>query len=135
MFYLDTCICIDFLRGRLPNTFEVIRSNDPRLFALPAVVEAELRLGALKSSHPEANLRKVEAFVLPFSIVPFDSACAREYAEIRAELERSGRIIGPNDLMIAAVARANGAVLVTHNTREFKHVLRLRLEDWDEIAA
>lgn len=134
MFYLDTCICIDFLRGRLPRTLEVIKSSDPRLFALPAVVEAELRLGALKSASPEGNLRKVEAFVLPFSIVPFDSACAREYAEIRAELELGGKVIGPGRLMIAAVARANGAVLVTHNTRELKRIPRLRLEDWEEIA-
>lgn len=134
MFYLDTCVCINFLRGRLPHTLEALKSSDPRLFAIPSVVEAELRLGAHKSSSPEKNLRKVEAFLAPFKIIPFDSACAREYAEIRSELESSGRPIGPNDLLIAATARANGAVLVTHNIREFIRVPRLRLENWEDAS-
>lgn len=133
MFHLDTCICIDFLRGRLPHTLNTLRTSDPRSFGVPAVVEAELRLGALKSASPEKNLRTVEAFLLPFQTVPFDVSAAREYAEIRSELERAGKLIEPNDLLIAATARAHGAVLVTHNTKEFLRVPRLRLEDWDEV--
>jgi len=46
-------------------------------------------------------------------------------------LERLGTPIGPNDLMIAAIAVANDVVLVTHNTREFGRVEGLRCEDWE----
>lgn len=48
----------------------------------------------------------------------------------RLDLERSSRPIGPNDLLIAATARAHDLVLVTHNTREFSRIAGLRIEDW-----
>jgi tRNA(fMet)-specific endonuclease VapC len=56
---------------------------------------------------------------------------ARKYGEIRAELSRAGTPIGPNDLMIAAIALVHGSTLVTHNTREFSRIKDLKLEDWE----
>jgi tRNA(fMet)-specific endonuclease VapC len=61
--------------------------------------------------------------------LPFDDQCARRCAEIRAELERNGRVIGPHDLQIAAIALQHGLTLVTHNTRESSRVSGLKLED------
>ena len=52
------------------------------------------------------------------------------YAEIRADLERRGTPIGPNDLLIAAHARWLNATLVTSNIGELGRVAELRLEDW-----
>lgn len=46
------------------------------------------------------------------------------------ELTKKGKLIGPNDMLIAVTALANGAVLVTHNTDEFSRVPELELEDW-----
>jgi tRNA(fMet)-specific endonuclease VapC len=43
-------------------------------------------------------------------------------------------VIGPNDLMIASIARAHGQVLITHNTNEFSRVSDLQLEDWELSA-
>jgi len=63
--------------------------------------------------------------------MPFDDRCAEEYGLIRAALMEQGRIIGPNDLIIAAIARANDATLITHNTSEFSRIQSLRLEDWE----
>lgn len=77
MYLLDSNICIDFMRGKLPYGYQVFRSSDPRLFGIPAVVEAELYLGAAKSSFPEDNKRIVEHFLLPFETVAFSSECAR----------------------------------------------------------
>ena len=133
MYYLDSCVCVNFLRGKLPGFKERLERTDPRLFGIPAVVEAELLLGAAKSRTPEKNRLQVESFLLPFKIVSFDSNCAAEYAAIRHRLEVAGRSIGPNDLLIAATAKANGAALVTHNVREFKRVKGLRLIDWAEF--
>lgn len=73
-----------------------------------------------------------EQFLLPFEIVPLDSAAAREYATIRAYLEAKGKLIGPSDMLIAATARSRNATLATCNTREFKRVPGLKLEQWAE---
>ena len=134
MFLLDSCVCIDFLRGNLKKGYDLMSKSDPRLFKIPSVVQAELLLGAAKSNNPDTNRFFVEQFLLPFDILPFDSRCAREYASIRSYLEKEGKKIGPNDLMIASIARAHNAVLVTHNMREFKRVPGIELEDWAEVV-
>ena len=61
---------------------------------------------------------------------PFDRASAERYAELRADLQRQGQIIGGNDMQIAAIALVHGLILVTHNTREFSRIPGLSLEDW-----
>ena len=62
--------------------------------------------------------------------MPFDDRAADEYGRIRAHLAGLGMLIGPNDLLIASIALANGLILVTHNTAEFSRVPGLKLEDW-----
>ena len=62
--------------------------------------------------------------------VSFDDRCAEEYGIIKAELSRQGMLIGPNDLLIASIAKANGLILVTHNVGEFSRVVGLQIEDW-----
>jgi len=66
-----------------------------------------------------------------FTSVPFDDEAASKYGEIRSDLARKGTPIGPNDLMIAAIALAHESVLITHNTREFNRVTGLKVEDWE----
>ena len=96
---LDSCVCIDFLRGNLKKGYDLMCKSDPRLFKIPSVVQAELLLGAAKSNNPDTNRFFVEQFLLPFDILPFDSRCAREYVSIRSYLEKEGKKIGPNNLM------------------------------------
>lgn len=133
MYFLDSCICIDFMRGKLPAMYEFLQKNDPRLFKIPAIVEAELYLGAEKSKNPKANRLLVSQFMLPFETMSFDTLAAKEHALIRSQLEAKGERIGPNDLLIAAIARSHNATLVTHNVKEFERVKGLKLEDWDEV--
>lgn len=98
---------------------------------LCSVVVYELRYGAERSSDPPRGHAKLDLFLSPFISLPFDDQCARKCSEIRAELERTGRVIGPHDLQIAAIALQHGLTLVTHNTREFSRVAGLKLEDWE----
>lgn len=133
MYFLDSDTCINLLRGKLPATYEMMKSSTPSMFGVPAIVEAELRTGALKSDQKQKNQFLLERFLAPFERIPFDSTCAGAYAKIRAHLEAKGTKIGPNDLLIAATAIAHGAILITGNTREFKRVPGLEIEEWDEV--
>ena len=60
----------------------------------------------------------------------FDIEAAKEYGTIWAELEKSGKVIGNNDMMIAASAKVQGLILVTNNVREFERVAGLSVENW-----
>ena len=133
MYILDSCLCIELMRGHLPKTMQMMRQSRPELFGLPFIVEAELLTGAEKSSNPQKFRLLTEEFLQPFPRVAFDSNCARAYADISAALERTGKKIGPNDLIIAATAVANNAVLLSGNVNEFKRVPGLKLENWEEI--
>jgi tRNA(fMet)-specific endonuclease VapC len=108
-----------------------LRGVPRSLVRLSSVVKAELLYGARRSSRVSENLRLLERFFDTIASFPFDDRCAEEYGLLREELDRAGTPIGPNDLLIAATARAHHAVLVTHNVREFSRVADLRLEDWE----
>jgi tRNA(fMet)-specific endonuclease VapC len=85
----------------------------------------------MHSNDPARNLSQVLSFAAGFSSLPFDDAAADEYGQIRAALAAAGTPIGPNELMIAAIAVANGLTLETHNTAEFRRVPKLLIEDWE----
>ena len=70
-------------------------------------------------------------FAQPYPCLPFDENAADCYAAIRHQLEQLGRMIGPYDLQIAAIAVSTGSILVTHNTAEFSRVSGLVVEDWE----
>lgn len=94
------------------------------------VTVAELQYGVSKSEHKERNQAALEAFLLPLDTAEFTVDVTVNYGQIRAELERQGRPIGPLDTMIAAHALSLDVPLVTNNTREFERVTGLRVEDW-----
>ena len=130
MYLLDTNVCIQFLNGTSENIKTNLQQHTPAEISLCSIVKAELSFGARHSQQVERNLSRLKQFFAPFASLPFDDRCAEEYAQIRADLSRQGKIIGPNDLMIAAIARVHDAILITHNMGEFSRVTNLRLEDW-----
>lgn len=132
MYLLDTNTCIQFLNGTSLAVKQQFQHCLPSEIALCSVVKAELLFGARHSQKIEANLQRLKLFFAPLQSLPFDDHCAEQYAQIRADLTRQGKLIGPNDLLIAAIARAYDAVLVTNNTYEFSRVANLRLTDWQQ---
>lgn len=131
LYFIDTNICISCMRGSkktetLGYKF-IIHEPDIRI---PSVVVAELMHGAYKSKISEKTLQETEDFISDFEIVPFDESAARTYGRIKADLERKGLVIGPNDFLIAATALSRRAILVTNNTEEFSRIEGLRLSDW-----
>jgi tRNA(fMet)-specific endonuclease VapC len=128
---LDTNACIRYLNGRSPKLRAKLDAADPTQILACSVVKAELFFGAALSHDPVKTLANQRLFLSRFPSLPFDDSAAEFYAEIRSDLTRRGLIIGPNDLMIAAICRANDVTLVTHNVNEFGRVAGLTIEDWE----
>jgi tRNA(fMet)-specific endonuclease VapC len=126
---LDTNLCIRVLRDRPTGLRERFNAEASSL-CISMVTLAELLYGAEKSAKPVENRNQVEAFAARLDVLPFDNAAAAHFADIRADLERKGQVIGPYDLMIAGHARSLGLVVITGNLGEFKRVEGLRSEDW-----
>jgi tRNA(fMet)-specific endonuclease VapC len=131
-YLLDTNTCINYLNGTSEKIRNNLRSKQAEEINVCSVVKGELFYGALKSAKPEKNLDKVRKFLDSFQSLPFDDTAAEKYGEIRVKLEKTGTPIGPNDLFIAAIAASNNKTLVTNNTREFRRVEGIKLEDWEE---
>ena len=132
LYYLDTNICITCIRKSIKTENIVRRFIEYGYFniKLSTIVIAELMHSAYKSKRTEETLSDTEEFIAGFEIIPFDYDAAVAYGKIKASLERKGQVIGPNDMLIAAVALSRNAVLVTNNTREFSRIDGLKLDDW-----
>lgn len=126
---LDTNICSYVLRRRPVAMLERFAGLNRSHLWLSCVVAAELRYGAAKLASPLFSAT-VEAWLAGFDVQAWPVQASNQYAQIRAKLEREGKIIGAMDLLIAAHALANDSVLVTNNAREFARVPGLAVEEW-----
>lgn len=130
-YLLDTNACIGVLTNRVPPLVERWKRTLPSQVRLCSVVKAELLFGAEKSTRRDRVHEQLQRFFARFKSMPFDDAAAQTYGLLRAALEKDGQPIGPNDMLIAAIAVANDLTLVTHNTAEFSRVPGLSIEDWE----
>ncbi|KVO71857.1 twitching motility protein PilT [Burkholderia ubonensis] len=133
LYMLDTNICSYIMRERPPVVLSRLQScvGAQHRIVVSAVTYAEMRFGAIgrKASPKHADL--VTAFVARLDgVLPWDAAAVDTTTAVRAALAARGTPIGANDASIAGHAIAAGAVLVTHNTREFGRVDGLSFEDW-----
>ena len=128
-YMIDTNICIYVQKKKHPSVLEKFKENFFRL-CISAVTYAELVVGVEKSEKKEKNIVALRDFMQFLEVVPFDIEAAKEYGIIRAKLEKSGKVIGNNDMMIAASAKVKNMILVTNNICEFERVDGLRLENW-----
>ncbi len=129
-YLLDTNIWIYAMRNVPPEVRKRFARLAPARVVLSPVVLGELNVGWRKSRNVDANRILLDAFTRGAVLEPIDAAVACAYGEIRAELETLGTPIGPNDIWVAAHARAADCVLVTHDVAEFSRVRGLRVEDW-----
>ena len=130
-YLLDTNACIRYLNTPDSLIAKRLKQEIPSDIAVCAIVKAELFYGALHCHDPIKVLAIQKKFVDQFISFPFDDRSAETYGKIRKFLSSQGTIIGPNDLLIAAIAIVNDVILITHNTREFSRVPDLRIEDWE----
>lgn len=129
MYALDTNTVIYFFKG-MGNVATHLFNVPPYEIAIPAVVLYELQVGIAKSNAPEKRRNQLNELLTVVRVLPFTEHETAITARIRVALEKAGTPIGPLDMMIAGIALANQATLVTHNTKEFSRIDGLRLEDW-----
>ena len=129
-YLLDTNICVYALKHRPPEVLERLQAVGKAAVAVSVITVLELRQGAEKSQQAAANHARLDLFLGPLRLLPFDEEAALAGARLRAHLERLGRPIGDLDSLIAAQALAREMVLVTNNLREFERVPALRVENW-----
>ena len=128
-FLLDTNILSDLVRNPQGVVAKSIARVGESTVCTSIVVAAELRFGARKRNSTRLT-HQVDAILSAMTICPFEEPADQCYGQLRAELERRGRLIGPNDMLIAAQALALDCVVVTANQAEFARVPGLRVENW-----
>lgn len=129
-YYLDTNTIIYAIKGTYPSLVEHFKNVPKESIVIPEIVLAEIEYGARKSNNYNKTIKKYNEFTDYFDIAYFDKNAAISYGIIRSELEKIGKQIGPNDLIIASIAQASEGILVTHNTKEFERIKELKIEDW-----
>jgi len=126
---LDTNILSDLIRNPSGRAARRLAVAGESTVCTSIVVACELRYGAAKKGSPALSER-VESLLESLEVLPLDREADRHYAEIRLQLDRTGRPIGPNDLLIAAHALALDLTLVSDNVEEFARIAGLSLDNW-----
>jgi tRNA(fMet)-specific endonuclease VapC len=126
---LDTNICTAIIKGHA-NAVAALAASQPNEINVPTIVRAELYFGAYNGTETKSTLVDIENFLAPLQSLEFSPQAAKTYGQLRADLKKRGRPIGPNDLIIASIALTHSFTLVTNNTKEFSAVKGLLLEDW-----
>jgi tRNA(fMet)-specific endonuclease VapC len=128
-YLLDTNVVSDLVRNPQGRVSEHIRRVGEAQVCTSIIVAAELRYGAMKKGSPRlAN--QLEAVLGALDVLPFEAPADAAYGLIRTRLERAGRPIGGNDLLIAAQTIALGYAIVSDNEREFARIDGLPHENW-----
>lgn len=132
LFMLDTDTCIFLMRGDSPALAAKVQSVPLQQQVMSAVTFAELTYGVQVSAAAKRkqNQLVLDSLVLHLAVLDWPQDAAKHYAEIRADLKKRGAQIGAADLMIAAHARAMGAIVVTNNVKELERVKGLVVENW-----
>jgi len=97
------------------------------------ITVSKLQYGASKSKNYKLNKQRIKEFLFPLEILSYDERAASVYGDIRVQLEKIGKLIGPLDMLIAAHALSQDLVLITNNEKEFKQVKDLKVENWINI--
>lgn len=129
-YLLDTNICIYIAKHNPLSVRERFAQHAANELAMSVITLGELRFGAEKSQARERTMMVIEELTSLLNIEEPSEAVAAHYGEIRASLQKTGQMIGNNDLWLAAHARSQNWVLVTNNEKEFMRVEGLRVENW-----
>ena len=129
-YMLDTDTCSYIMKRSNDEVLKRLRKVPVSDVCISVVTKAELLFGVERSARRKQDEEALNAFLRYAEVLDFPDEATPHYAQIRADLQRRGAMIGANDLFIAAHASSLGLTLVTNNTREFGRVRNLALENW-----
>lgn len=128
-YLLDTNVVSDLVRNPQGKIAQHVRKVGEDKICTSIIVAAELRYGAAKKSSPKLSTQ-LEVVLGALEVLPLEAPADVTYGTIRTRLEKAGRPIGANDLLIASQALALGYVIVTDNEDEFTRIEGLRHQNW-----
>ena len=131
-YMLDTNICSFIMRGSPPSVREAMYAalKQKHECVISAIVYMEMRLGAHNPKAPAGLHQRIDRFLQSVEVLPYDKAAVDASGIVHEQLARQRQLIGDHDVSIAGHCIAEGCILVTNNTREFKRVEGLDIEDW-----
>lgn len=129
-YLLDTNICIYIAKYNPPSVRERFTRHSANELAMSVITLGELRFGAEKSQAKDRAMIVIDELSNLMNIETLTDDVTGHYGEIRAALQKSGQMIGNNDLWLAAHARSQDWILVTNNEKEFLRVDGLMVENW-----
>jgi len=134
MYLLDTCALSDYVKVFNPNLNKKLESYHPKSIFISAITIEEIEFGCVKNESAKKKLsNRVDLFLNTISyenILPINHSSAKIAGKIRAQLQKEGITIEQYDILIAATAIANDKILVTSNTKHFKNIPYITLENW-----
>jgi tRNA(fMet)-specific endonuclease VapC len=128
-YLLDTNIVSDLVRFPLGRVMQRIQNVGEAQVCISIIVAAELRYGA-ERRRPSRLTTQVERVLGDLVVLPLEAPVDELYGVLRTRLERAGRTISGNDLLIAAHALTLGCTVVTDNEGEFRRIEELPVENW-----
>lgn len=128
-YLLDTNICIYWLKGNELIEQKILSVGIDNI-AISFINISELYYGAYKSQRVEANLAMIRQLTDQMTIIESDEAISETFGNMKAALESAGKIIDDADLFVAACAQVHGLTLITNNTKHFKRIKGLKLDNW-----
>ena len=129
-YLIDTNICIYIMNKRPVAVIKKFKQFELGEIGISTITVSELQYGIVKSKYRKKNEFRLEEFLTPLEILTYDQTAARVYGDIRFQLEKLGKPIGPLDLLIAAQAISQDLILITNNDKEFKRIKKLKVENW-----
>jgi len=132
MYLLDTNICIFAINKRPEKVIETIKEKSKSGIYISALTVAELEYGVENSLHIADNRIALLKFLSIFNILDFNDMDAAPYGKLKTKLKKTGKIIGPIDMLLAAQAISKDLIFVTNNVDEFKRIDELKIEDWSK---
>jgi tRNA(fMet)-specific endonuclease VapC len=129
-YMLDTDTCSYIMKRSNQAVVKRLRTVPVTDVCISVITKSELLYGVEVSPRRTQDEAALQAFLPHVEVLEFPDEASTHYAEIRADLKKRGKMIGANDLFIAAHARSLGLRLVTNNTAEFGRVKGLAFENW-----
>ncbi|EWY41584.1 transcriptional regulator [Skermanella stibiiresistens SB22] len=126
---LETNIISDLIKNLRGKVAQRLLAVGDEAIRTSIIVAGEPRYGCARKASARL-LQRVDDVLDIIPVLPFDVPAEIAYGRIRCDLELDGQLIGGNDPLIAAPARALGMTLVTAGIREFRWIADLTVENW-----